>query len=68
MSLLEILLVAIGVAADAFAVAVCKGMAKGKFELSYASGRGAVFRGISGTNAGYRLFCRLGGNVTNKVN
>ncbi|MGI6203614.1 MAG: manganese efflux pump MntP family protein [Eubacteriales bacterium] len=46
MSLLEILLVAIGVAADAFAVAVCKGMAKGKFELSYASVVGLYLGGF----------------------
>lgn len=46
MTLPEILLIAIGLAADAFAVAVCKGMAKGKYEPGYASAVGLYFGGF----------------------
>lgn len=46
MSLLEILLIAIGLSADAFAVAICKGMAKGKYDFKYASIVGLYFGGF----------------------
>lgn len=46
MQFLEVFLIAIGLAADAFAVAVCKGMAKGKFGLGYASVVGLYFGGF----------------------
>lgn len=46
MRLLEIVLIAVGLAADAFAVALCKGMAKGKFNFGYAAVIGLYFGGF----------------------
>lgn len=46
MQYLEVFLIAIGLAADAFAVAVCKGMARGKFAPGYASVIGLYFGGF----------------------
>ncbi len=46
MGLFEIVLIAMGLAADAFAVAFCKGMAKGKWSFGYAAVIGLYFGGF----------------------
>ena len=46
MRLFEIIIIAVGLAADAFAVSVCKGMARGKFSFGYAAVIGLYFGGF----------------------
>lgn len=58
MGAIEILLISIGLAMDAFAVSVCKGLAMKKNELEKGCNYRIVFWNISSCNASYRLFFR----------
>lgn len=55
MSLWELLIIAVGLSMDAFAVSICKGLSMKKNELEKCADRGFVFRRFPGGNAVNRL-------------
>ena len=57
MSIVEVILIAVGLAMDAFAVSVCKGLKMRTIDYRYTFIR-SVLRRFSGSNAAYRLVCR----------
>lgn len=54
MNTLDLLLLAVGLSMDAFAVSICKGLSLGKINWR-GPGRPVVWR-LSGPDAGYRLW------------
>ena len=56
MGFVELLLLAIGLSMDAFAVSVCKGLCMKRLNLRQADGRRAVLRRLPGAHAA----CRMG--------
>lgn len=54
----EIVLIAVGLAMDAFAVSVCKGLKMSKVDYKYTFIIALFFWSISSCNAYYRLVCR----------
>mgnify|MGYP000391102030 CR=1 FL=1 len=67
MGIVELLLTAIGLSMDAFAVSVCKGLGMRKMRYDQAFGHRVVFRRVSGTDAavglaaGYIIFLLYSG-------
>ena len=55
MSLTELFIIAVGLSMDAFAVAVCKGLAMGKMSWKKRGDRRPIFRRISGGHASDRI-------------
>ena len=58
MGLVEIILIAVSLAMDAFAVSICKGLSMKKMDWKKAIIIALYFRNISRWNAYYRIFFR----------
>ena len=58
MSIIEIALIGVGLAMDAFAVSICKGLAMRRMNYKKAIIIAAFFGGVSSFNAGIRLCFR----------
>ena len=55
MGIVELFLIAVGLSMDAFAVAVCKGLAMKKLYVDESGDRRSVFWSVSGWNAVDRI-------------
>ena len=69
MSFVELLLVAVGLSMDAFAVSVCKGLSVKKLGVKHALIAGAYFGGFQFLMPviGYLLGIRFGSTVTRRI-
>lgn len=58
MGFIEIVIIGVGLAMDAFAVSICKGLSTRKLEVKHALICGGYFGFFSGNNATYWLYFR----------